>query len=76
MLQSGEPGHMSNECPKRRPVNMADYEDEDEVLIGTELEDSNFVEEGEASPAWSGSFYTTKKASDFLLKVFGKEQCV
>ena len=23
----GEPGHKSNECPKRRQVNMADYED-------------------------------------------------
>jgi len=29
----GEFEHMSNECSKRRPVNMADYEDEDEVLI-------------------------------------------
>jgi len=34
----GEPGHMSIECPKRRPVDMADYEDEDEVLIKTELD--------------------------------------
>jgi len=45
----GEPRHKSNECLKRRPVNMADYEDEDEVLIETESEDSDFVEEGEAA---------------------------
>ena len=36
----GEPGHKSNECPKRRQVNMADYEREDEVEIRTEPEDS------------------------------------
>ena len=41
----GEPEYMSNECPKRRPVNMTDYEDEDEVLIEIEPEDSDFVEE-------------------------------
>jgi len=41
----GESGHKSNECPKRRQVNMADYEEEDDVLIETELEDSDLVEE-------------------------------
>jgi len=41
-----EPGHRSNECPKKKSVNMADYEDKDEVLIDNELEDSDFVEEG------------------------------
>jgi len=47
----GEPGHRSNECPKKRPVNMTDYEDEDKVLIETEPKDSDFVEEeGEAAP--------------------------
>ena len=44
-----KPRHKSNECLKRRPVNMVDYEDEDEVLIETEQEDSNFVEEGEGA---------------------------
>jgi len=44
----GEPGHRANECSKRRTVNMADYEDEDEVLIETEPEGSDFVEEGKA----------------------------
>ena len=29
----GEPGHKSNECLKRRQVNMADYEGEDDVQI-------------------------------------------
>jgi len=40
----GEPGHSSNECLKRRSVNMADYKNEDEVQIKTELEDSDFIE--------------------------------
>ena len=40
-----KPEHKSNECPKRRQVNMTDYEKKDIVLIETELEDSNFVEE-------------------------------
>jgi len=39
-----EPGYRSNEYPKRRPVNMTDYEDEDEVLIETEPEDFDFIE--------------------------------
>ena len=47
MLQGGEPGHRSNECHKRRPINMADYEDEDEVLIETKPEDSYFVKKKE-----------------------------
>ena len=42
----GKPGHWSNECPKRRPVNIVDYEDEDEVLIEIEPKDSDYVEEG------------------------------
>ena len=41
----GEPEHRSNKRPKRRSVNIVDYEDEDEVLIETEPEDSDFVEE-------------------------------
>jgi len=40
----GEPEHKSNECPKRRQVNIADYEEE-EVQIETEPEDSDFVKE-------------------------------
>ena len=40
----GEPGHKSNEYLQRRPVNMTDYEDEDEVLIETEPEDFDFIE--------------------------------
>jgi len=41
----GIPGHKSNECPKRRQVNMANYEEEDEVQIETEPEDSDFTKE-------------------------------
>ena len=41
----GEPGHKSNEYPKRRQVNMTDYKEEDNVLIEIESEDSDFVEE-------------------------------
>jgi len=44
----GELGDGSNECSKRRPVNMVDYEDEDEVLIETKPKDSDFFE-GEAA---------------------------
>ena len=33
----GESGYKSNECPRRREVNTADYEDEDEVKIEIEL---------------------------------------
>jgi len=35
----------SNECPKRRQVNIADYDDENKVKIETEPEDSYFAEE-------------------------------
>ena len=42
----GEPGHRSNECPKRKQVNMSDYEDdrEEEIEI-EERNDSDFAEE-------------------------------
>jgi len=42
--------HRSNECPKRKLVNMADYEDDEkeEVEI-VELNDSDFAEERENS---------------------------
>ena len=40
-----EPGHKSNECSKRRQVNMAGYEEEDDMLIEIEPEDSSFIEE-------------------------------
>ena len=33
------------DCPKRRQVNMLDYEEEDEVQIETEPEDFYFVKE-------------------------------
>jgi len=40
----GEPKHKSNKCP-RRQVNMADYEDEDEVNVDIEPEEFDFSEE-------------------------------
>jgi len=40
-----EPKHKSNECSKRRQVNMKDYEERDDMLIETELEDFDFIEE-------------------------------
>jgi len=46
----GKPTHKSNECPKKRPVNITDYEDEHDELIETEPDDFKFVEEeGEAA---------------------------
>ena len=51
--------HKSDECPKRRFVNMTDYDDEDEVLIETESEDSDFVEEGEAAIVVTNRCYDT-----------------
>ena len=37
--------HKSDKCTNRRQVNMADYEEEDDVQIETKSEDSDFVEE-------------------------------
>ena len=41
----GEPGRWSNERSKRKQVNMADYEDNEEGFGIEELNDSDFVEE-------------------------------
>ena len=41
----GEPEHRSNECSKKKQVNIAAYEGEDKVEIETELEDFDFAEE-------------------------------
>ena len=42
----GEPEHRSNECPKRKQVNMADYENnEEEGFEIEELNDFDFAEE-------------------------------
>jgi len=35
---------MSNECPKRRLVIIADYKEEDDILIETEPKDSDSIE--------------------------------
>ena len=40
----GEPRHRSNECPKRKEV-VANYGDEDEVVIIEDASDSDFLEE-------------------------------
>jgi len=29
-VKCGEPGHRSNECPKKKQVNMTDYKDDGE----------------------------------------------
>jgi len=41
----GEPGHRSNECPKRKQVNIVDYGDEDEGVRIEVASYSNFIEE-------------------------------
>jgi len=42
----GEHGHRFNECPKRRQINLADYEDEGEEEVEIEdLDESDFAEE-------------------------------
>ena len=56
-----EIGHKSNECPRRRQVNMAYYECEDEVKIDTESEDSDFAEKhGRSPPVWYSGCSATK----------------
>ena len=40
----GEPGQKSNECPKKKPINMADYRDDEGVVI-EDLYKSDFAEE-------------------------------
>jgi len=40
-----ESRHRSNECPKKRPVNVADHEEKNDVLTEIELEDYDFTEE-------------------------------
>ena len=41
----GEPGYRSNECPKRKQVNVVDYGDEDEGVVIEDASDSDFVVE-------------------------------
>ena len=41
----GESEHKSNECLRRKQVNMADYKDEDKVEIEIKPEDSDFAKE-------------------------------
>ena len=41
----GEPGHRSNECPKRKQVNIVDYGDDEERVMIEEASDSDFAEE-------------------------------
>ena len=46
VLRCGEPGHRSNEFPKRKQVNLADYEDDAEEEVEIEdLDETDFVEE-------------------------------
>jgi len=74
----GEPGHKSHECPRRRQVDIANYEDEDEVKIESESEDSDFVEKHEESATCMVQqlLYNQKATrrytmtSNLLLKVF------
>ena len=40
----GKPGHRSNECLKRKQVNVANYRDDEGVMIEDEI-DSDFAEE-------------------------------
>ena len=46
----GDPGYKTNECPKKRQVNMADYEDD--VKFKTEPEDFDFAEEHRKSATY------------------------
>ena len=41
----GESRHKSNECSKRKQVNVANYEEEDDVLVKIEQKDSDFIKE-------------------------------
>ena len=62
----GEPAHKSNECPRRRQVNMVDYEDE-EVTIEIELKDSAFAEQhGESTTCVVQLLLCNQKTSDAI----------
>jgi len=56
----GEPRHKSNECSKRHQVNIADYEEEDEVEIETEPALSRSMER--RPPTWYNGCYATKRS--------------
>ena len=45
----GEPGHRSNEYPKMKQANIADYRDEGEGVMIEEASDSDFAQEPEFS---------------------------
>ena len=77
-----EPEHRSNECPKRKQVNMTNYEDDGKKEVEIEkLNDLDFAEEQGDSVACVVQRLLCNKGprhyaatSKLLLKVFGQEQ--
>jgi len=59
----GEFEHKSNEFPKIRQVNTADYKDKDEVQMETELEDSDFTQNMEILILSFRNYSATRRSS-------------
>ena len=76
----GETGHRSNECPKMKQANIADYRDEGEGVMIEEASDSDFAQEHGDHVArvvqkllCNQNFHFTM-TSNLLFKIFGQEQ--
>jgi len=78
----GEPEHKSNQCPKRRQVNMANIRMKTGWKLRLSRKTLTLPKSTESRPpAWYNGCYATKRprhytmSSNFLFKVFCQKQC-